>query len=327
MSKRWLAVVALLLLAAGGVAYYFYQRAAAAERETTLYGNVDIREAILAFRVPGRLAAVLVDEGDAVQPGQILARLDAEPLRNSLNAALANESALAARNALMHKGNRREDVEQARARLSAAEAAVAQTSSDYRRQNALEPVGGSSRQQLELARSLRDQALAQRDAASQQLRALATGFRPEEIAESDALLKQARANVAAARLALKDANLQSPSAGIILTRAVEAGTMVQAGTSAFTLSLRQPVWVRAYVAESQLGSFPSGSKVTVASDSHPDKLYHGVVGFVSPTAEFTPKNVETADLRTALVYRIRVVVGDADAGLNQGMPVTLRLEK
>ncbi|UTH73626.1 secretion protein HlyD [Chromobacterium sp. IIBBL 290-4] len=325
MGKLWAVPAAIALLAAAGGGYYLYQSRVEVERQSTLYGNVDIRDVSLAFRVSGRLASVLVDEGDSVQPGQILARLDAEPLRNSLNAALANEAALAARNALMHKGNRSEDIEQARSRLEAAKAAVAQTESDYKRQRDLVPAGGSSQQLLETARSLRDQAIAQRDAAQQQLKELTVGFRPEEIAESDAQLKQARASAASAKLALKDANLQAPSAGIILTRAVEAGSMVQAGTPAFNLSLRHPVWVRAYVTESQLGRFASGSKVQVSTDSHPDKTYHGVVGFVSPTAEFTPKSVETADLRTSLVYRIRVVVSDADASLNQGMPVILRL--
>ncbi|KUM02704.1 secretion protein HlyD [Chromobacterium subtsugae] len=326
MRKIGVAFAALAVaLAASGAGYYAYQRAAGAERNATLYGNVDIRELSLAFRVSGRLAAVQVDEGDSVQPGQILARLDAEPLRNSLNAALANEAALAARNALIHKGNRGEDIAQAKARLEAAAAALTQAQSEYRRQRDLVPAGGSSQQSLEAARSQRDQALAQRDAAAQQWQALARGYRPEEIAESDAQLKQARADLAAARLALRDANLQAPSAGIILTRAVEAGSMVQAGAPAFSLSLRQPVWVRAYVGEAQLGRFPSGGKVLLSTDSHPDKTYHGVVGFVSPTAEFTPKSVETADLRTSLVYRIRIVVSDADAGLNQGMPVTVRL--
>ncbi|MBP4049552.1 secretion protein HlyD [Chromobacterium violaceum] len=323
--KKWMIPAALLLAASLAGGYYLYQRQAEAARQGTLYGNVDIREVVLAFRVSGRLSSVQVDEGDSVQPGQILARLDVEPLKNNLNAALANEAASAARNALMRKGNRSEDIAQARSRLDAAQAAVVQTDSEYKRQRDLVPAGGSSRQSLEAARSQRDQSVALRDAASQQLKALAAGFRPEEIAESDAQLKQARANVAAARLALKDASLQSPSAGIILARAVEAGSMVQAGTPAFTLSLRQPVWVRAYVGESQLGKFATGTEVQVSSDSHPEKIYRGVVGFVSPTAEFTPKSVETADLRTALVYRIRVVVGDADAGLGQGMPVTVRL--
>ncbi|OQS28772.1 secretion protein HlyD [Chromobacterium violaceum] len=323
--KKWMIPAALLLAASLAGGYYLYQRQAEAARQGTLYGNVDIREVVLAFRVSGRLSSVQVDEGDSVQPGQILARLDVEPLKNNLNAALANEAASAARNALMRKGNRSEDIAQARSRLDAAQAAVVQADSEYKRQRDLVPAGGSSRQSLEAARSQRDQSVALRDAASQQLKALAAGFRPEEIAESDAQLKQARANVAAARLALKDASLQSPSAGIILARAVEAGSMVQAGTPAFTLSLRQPVWVRAYVGESQLGKFATGTEVQVSSDSHPEKIYRGVVGFVSPTAEFTPKSVETADLRTALVYRIRVVVGDADAGLGQGMPVTVRL--
>ncbi|MBX9346678.1 secretion protein HlyD [Chromobacterium vaccinii] len=325
--KKWMAPAALLLAAALAGGYYLYQREAEAARQGTLYGNVDIREVALAFRVSGRLASVQVDEGDSVQPGQILARLDVEPLKNSLNAALANEAALAARNTLMRKGSRSEDIAQARARLEAAQAAVIQSESEYRRQRDLVPAGGSSRQLLEAARSQRDQSLAQRDAAAQQLKALVAGFRPEEIAESDAQLKQARASVASARLALKDASLQSPSAGIILARAVEAGSMVQAGTPAFTLSLRQPVWVRAYVGETQLGKFAAGTEVRVSSDSHPDKTYRGVVGFVSPTAEFTPKSVETPDLRTALVYRIRVVVGDADAALSQGMPVTVRLAR
>lgn len=323
--KKWMIPAALLLAASLAGGYYLYQRQAEAARQGTLYGNVDIREVVLAFRVSGRLSSVQVDEGDSVQPGQILARLDVEPLKNNLNAALANEAASAARNALTRKGNRSEDIAQARSRLDAAQAAVVQADSEYKRQRDLVPAGGSSRQSLEAARSQRDQSVALRDAASQQLKALAAGFRPEEIAESDAQLKQARANVAAARLALKDASLQSPSAGIILARAVEAGSMVQAGTPAFTLSLRQPVWVRAYVGESQLGKFATGTEVQVSSDSHPEKIYRGVVGFVSPTAEFTPKSVETADLRTALVYRIRVVVGDADAGLGQGMPVTVRL--
>ncbi|VEB43119.1 putative efflux pump membrane fusion protein [Chromobacterium violaceum] len=324
IMKKWMIPAALLLVASLAGGYYLYQRQAEAARQGTLYGNVDIREVVLAFRVSGRLSSVQVDEGDSVQPGQILARLDVEPLKNNLNAALANEAASAARNALMRKGNRSEDIAQARSRLDAAQAAVVQADSEYKRQRDLVPAGGSSRQSLEAAtRSATSPwpARCRQSAVEGARRRLPS----EEIAESDAQLKQARANVSAARLALKDASLQSPSAGIILARAVEAGSMVQAGTPAFTLSLRQPVWVRAYVGESQLGKFATGTAVQVSSDSHPEKIYRGVVGFVSPTAEFTPKSVETADLRTALVYRIRVVVGDADAGLGQGMPVTVRL--
>jgi HlyD family secretion protein len=174
---------------------------------------------------------------------------------------------------------------------------------------------------------LHDQAAAQVRSSEEQLRLITTGFRKEEIAESDAQLAQARTTLDSARLALRDATLTAPSDGVILTRAVEKGTMVQPGTAAFVISLTNPVWVRAYVSEPQLGRFATGTKVTLHTDSRPDKPYSGVVGFVSPSAEFTPKSVETSDLRTSLVYRLRVIVDNPDSQLRQGMPVTVRLAK
>ncbi|MNC07386.1 putative efflux pump membrane fusion protein [compost metagenome] len=162
--------------------------------------------------------------------------------------------------------------------------------------------------------------------AREQLGQLETGYRPEEIAQSDAQLEGAKAALASAELALADAVLTAPSDGILFTRAIETGSMVQPGATAFNLSLTAPVWVRAYVEEPWLGHFPSGAHVTLTTDSRPDKPYQGVVGFVSPTAEFTPKSVETPDLRTHLVYRLRIVVQDPDSALRQGMPVTVRLQ-
>ena len=94
----------------------------------------------------------------------------------------------------------------------------------------------------------------------------------------------------------------------------------------FTLTLTNPVWVRAYVSENELGQAQPGRKVLLETDSRPGKPYHGHVGFVSPTAEFTPKSVETPALRTDLVYRLRIVVTDADPLLRQGMPVTIRFD-
>jgi HlyD family secretion protein len=180
---------------------------------------------------------------------------------------------------------------------------------------------------LDAAQSARDQASAQVKVAEQQVRQLSTGFRKEEVAESDAQLRQAQAQLAVAKLALKDATLLAPSDGIILTRAIERGNMVQGGAPAFSLSLTSPVWAIAYVNEPILGRYAPGTKVRLDTDSRKGQPYHGVVGFVSPTAEFTPKSVETPDLRTSLVYRLRIVVEDADSQLRQGMPVTVRLSR
>jgi HlyD family secretion protein len=186
------------------------------------------------------------------------------------------------------------------------------------------PSGVVSQDSVDSAEAARDQAEANLKAAKEQYNALGTGFRVEEKEESDALLRQAQANLDASLLALKDATLTAPSDGIILTRAIEKGAMVAAGSPAFSLSLASPVWVRAYVEGPQLGFFSNGTKVLLYTDTRPDEPYHGTVGFVSPTAEFTPKSVETADLRTALVYRIRIVVNDPDEMLRQGMPVTVK---
>lgn len=322
--KRIFIIVAGLGLLSLGITSY--RACASRKSEGVLYGNVDIREATLSFRVAGRVSEVLVDEGATVKAGDPLARLDVEPLQNALRAAESAAGALEARNALIHRGYRTEDAAQARARLDAARAAFTDADLTLGRQKALISSGATSRSALDSAQAGRDQAAAQLRVAEEQVRAMNTGFRKEEIAESDAQLRQAQAQVATARLALQDAQLTAPSEGVVLTRAIEKGTQVQAGTPAFSLSLTRPVWVRAYVGEPQMGRFSPGTRVQLRTDARSGRIYHGTVGFVSPTAEFTPKSVETVDLRTTLVYRLRIVVEDPDTQLRQGMPVTVVAE-
>lgn len=324
-KKAIIAPAALLVVAAAGVTWYRHRDAAA--KNGTIYGNVDIREATLAFRVAGRVADFNVDEGATVKAGDVLASLDPEPLQNAMSAAEGMEAALAARNGLVHHGFRAEDVEQAKARLASAKSALAEAERHLVRQQALAPEGAAPQKALDAALTVRDQAAAQVKVAEEQVHTMTTGFRKEEVAESDAQLRQAQAQARTAHLALKDAVLTAPSDGVILSRSIEKGTMVQNGTPAFSLSLTNPVWVRAYVSEPQLGAFAPGTKVTLHTDARPEKAYKGTVGFISPTAEFTPKPVETSDLRTSLVYRLRVMVEDADAQLRQGMPVTVRLAR
>ena len=326
MNKKVI-IILIIVLVAGSAGLAYYRNSVAEAQNATIYGNVDIREASLAFRVAGRVLSLQVDEGDVVKSGDVLATLDPEPLQISLRASEGAVEALTARNALMHRGYRTEDIEQAKAKLQAARASLAEAEQHLVRQKTLAPEGAASQRALDTAQSVRDQAAAQVRSAEEEARLMTTGYRKEEIAESDAQLKQAQAQSGTARLALKDAVLAAPSEGVILTRAIEKGTMVQVGTPAFSLSLTDPVWIRAYVSEPHLGHFPPGTKLLLQTDSRPDRPYHGIVGFVSPTAEFTPKSVETSDLRTSLVYRLRVVVQDPDPQLRQGMPVTLRIAK
>jgi HlyD family secretion protein len=325
MNKKIVLPIAAAALAIAGGAYAC--RSHDGSEHPTLYGNVDIREVNLAFRVGGRITAIKVDEGDPVHAGDLIASLDPEPLQHAVANAEAAVAATGAHAAMLHQGYRREDVEQARARLESARAALKDAEQQLVRQQAMVPPGAAPQRTLDNALSQRDQAAAQLRVADQSLRELSAGYRKEEIAEADGQFHQAQASLATAQLNLRDAQLVAPSDGVILTRAVEKGSMVAAGTPGFSLTLTSPVWARAYVDEGHLGRFNSGTQVLLTTDLHPDKPYHGVVGFVSPTAEFTPKTVETPDLRTSLVYRLRIVVADADAQLRQGMPVTVRLAR
>lgn len=322
-KKRMVAGLLVLGLLAAGIWHWQQGKDGA---ELVLSGNVDIREVNLSFRVGGRLQQVLVDEGATVKAGQILARLDDAPQHNAVADAEAALSALKARQSLMHQGYRAEDVAQARATLDARQAVLTDANAAWQRQQELAGSGAAAVKALDAARSAREQAQAQYQVAQQQYQALSKGYRPQEVAEVDANVKRAEAQLASARLQLADTVLKAPSDGIILTRVLEPGSMLAAGASTLTLSLTRPVWVRAYVGETQLGQTQPGRKVWVYRDGR-SQPYAAVVGFVSPTAEFTPKNVETADLRTAQVYRLRVIISQPDAALRQGMPVTVKLAR
>jgi HlyD family secretion protein len=324
-KRSALIVAAIVLVAAAVYGFWYYQQQQ--ERPLTLYGNVDIRTVNLGFRVDGRLASLTVDEGDAIRPGQLLGKLDDAPYRNALQQAQANVGNARAKLALLQAGYRAEEIAQVRSEMTQRQSAFSYADSFLKRQQGLWAKNATSADALEDARTARNQAQANLQAAKDKLAQYLSGNRPQEIEQAKASLAQSEAALAQAQLNLQDTRLLSPSAGTLLTRAVEPGTMLSAGGTVFTLSLTQPVWVRAYVNEINLGKAAPGTELEIYTDGRPNKPYHGKIGFVSPTAEFTPKSVETPDLRTDLVYRLRVIVTDADDALRQGMPVTIHFAK
>lgn len=315
-----LVVVALVAVIGGGT--WWYQ--SLQNNGLTLYGNVDIRTVNMSFRVGGRLQSLTVDEGDAIKQGQTLGELDKAPFENALMQAKANVATAQAQYDLMMAGYRAEEIAQAAAAVKQAQAAYDYAQSFLQRQQGLWSKRLLSANDLANAKSSRDQALATLKSAQDKLSQYRAGNRPQEIAQAKANLEQAEAQLAQSTLDLQDTVLTAPSDGTLLTRAVEPGSMLSAGSTVLTLSLTRPVWVRAYVDEKNLSQAQPGREILLYTDGRPDKPYHGKIGFVSPTAEFTPKTVETPDLRTDLVYRLRIIVTDADDSLRQGMPVTLR---
>ena len=317
-----IALVAAVVVAVIGAGTAWYQ--SRQDQALTLYGNVDIRTVNMSFRVGGRLQALQVDEGDAIKAGQTLGELDRAPYENALMQAKANVSTAQAQYDLMMAGYRAEEIAQTAAAVRQAQAAYDYAQNFYQRQQGLWKSRTISANDLENARSSRDQAQASLKSAQDKLSQYRAGNRPQEIAQAKANLEQAQAQLAQSQLDLHDTTLVAPSDGTLLTRAVEPGSMLNAGSTVLTLSLTRPVWVRAYVDEKNLNQAQPGRELLLYTDGRPDKPYHGKIGFVSPTAEFTPKTVETPDLRTDLVYRLRIIVTDADDALRQGMPVTVR---
>lgn len=265
-------VVVIVIAAAGGLFAYSYVHSP--PTQLTIYGNVDIRDVNLGFRVPGRLDKVLKDEGDAVKAGELVAVLDKRPYLDTV-------------------AERAADVEVKRAIYANADAT-------YKRDLVILPTGGVSKQVAETDKFSLDQAKASLDM-------------------SVATLQSAQTD-------LRDTDIFAPSDGVIMTRAQEPGAILTNGNTVLTENLNTQVWVRAYVSETDLGHVAPGKLVEVYTDTDPKHAYHGRVGFVSPEAEFTPKSVESTELRTSLVYRLRIEVEDDNSKLRQGMPCTVKID-
>lgn len=290
----------------------------------TLYGNVDIREVDMGFRVSGRIAAIDVEEGEKVQPGQVLAVLDPAPLDSRLGEADAAIAGARAQLTQLENGSRAQDIGQSRARVESARVALRKAQQDFDRRQPLVEPGAISRDVWQATVAQRDQAQAALNEAQQAFSEVSTGARPEEIEAAQAQLRGAMAARGTLAVDRGDTALRSATAGTVVTRAQEPGAIVQPGATVLTLSIDRPMRVRAYVAESDLSRIAPGMKVEVKADGN-TKAYHGTIGYISPRAEFTPKTVQTEDLRTDLVYRLRINVTDPDDRLRQGQPVTVRV--
>jgi HlyD family secretion protein len=291
----------------------------------TLYGNVDIRQVELGFRVPGRVLEMKLEEGAAVDAGTPLARLDPRTYQQDVQSAEAQVAQQVAMLDRLQRGPRPAEIAGARATLAERQAAVDDARRTFARASQLLPDHAITRAGFDSARAAKQRAEAAAAAARESLRLLEEGTRAEDIAAGRANLEAAQARLAQARTALADTQLLAPSGGVVLSRVREPGAIVSPAEIVYVLSLTRPVWVRAYVAEPALGRIHPGMEVSVASDTTPGRSHSGRIGFVSPMAEFTPKSVETPELRTDLVYRLRIIVDDVDPGLRQGMPVTVRV--
>ena len=320
-----LRLVLLLVIISSIVLGYIFWKSYKKETNTDsliLYGNVDIRQANLAFNVVERINQMLVEEGQYVEKGELLATLDKERFRADVQSKNAQVNAQTQVVSRLKAGNRPQEIEKARAEYEAAKIQAEYTETTNKRFQTLKELDAESQQLADDANAAAMTAIAQLKAAEQTLNLMIEGPRLEDIAAAQATLEFYKAELEISKCNFNDANLYAPSSGIIQNRILEPGDMASLQSPAYILALNDPVWIRAYISEFDLGKIHEGMKVKVKTDSYPDKTYDAWIGFISPTSEFTPKSVETLDIRTSLVYQIRVYVRNPENQLRMGMPAT-----
>jgi membrane fusion protein YbhG len=316
----------ILAVAASYVVYGAWNSRQSQSNAIVLYGNIDIREANLAFNVSGRIDKMLLEEGDSVEPGQHLASLESAIYEAEAEVAEAKMDALQAALNRLRAGSRPEAIREARANVRAISAELEDAQANLLRTAKLTEEDFASKQKHDNDNARVKSLEAQLNAAEEELSLAVQGPRNEDIAEAEAQLRAGDAAYTLASRRLDYTKLYAKGRGVIMTRVTEPGAVVMAYTPVYSVALSDPVWVRTYVSEPDLGRIHPGMKAEVHTDSAPGRIYEGKIGFISPIAEFTPKTVETREVRTSLVYRIRVYVDNPDDSLRQGMPVTITLD-
>lgn len=283
-------------------------------------GTIEITTTELSFKVPGRVGERLVDEGETVAAGRVVARLEDQDLANDV--ALRQAQVEAARHALaeLEAGSRREEVGQAEAALSRAEAEERRATDDFRRLSALFEKEVISRQAYDAAKAASETARARTREAREGLALVRKGPRAERIDQARARLREALEALREAQTRHGYATLLAPTAGLVMAKHVEPAEQVNAGTPVVTIGNFNDTWLRAYIPETELGRVKVGQGVRVTTDTWPGKKYEGTITFIAGDAEFTPKNVQTEKERVKLVYRIKIAMPNPNMELKPGMP-------
>jgi len=376
-DKKKLIAALLALFVVAAVISYVIRGGSAHAGTIRLSGNIEVTDAEVSFKIPGRVVARLVDEGDLVKTGQLVARLDSAELAQEV--ALRKADAQNAQAALeeLVAGYRKEDIAQAeaaaqqaqsrleemlagsrpqeiaasQATVERAKAETQRAKADAARYEALVKKDEVSQQQFDAVRTTYETSLARQKEAEEQFklvkegprkeqieqaraamvqakehfRLLRNGSRKEDIEQARARLELTKAALAEAETRLSYATVNSPLSGVVLSKNVEPGEYVSAGTPIVTVADLDNIWVRAYINETDLGRVKVGQRARVTTDSYPHKVYDGRVAFVASQAEFTPKMVQTEKERVKLVYRVKVDITNQNLELKPGMPADVEI--
>ncbi len=326
--KRLIPIV-ILLAAAIAAGVYFYPRLTkkpASTNQLTLAGNIEAHESLVSFKVQGRIVELPIEEGQQVAQGALLARLEDADFKQKVKIDEAGVVVRESNLALTVAGTREQEVKASHQTVLDAQADLAQKKADNDRAQQLFSKDEISAQDRDLAATALKRSAANFAAAQQRYNEAVEGSRKEDIAIARANLAQANANLGLSRINETYTTLRAPATGVITVRQAELGEVVSPGSPVVTLADLDHIWLRAYIAETDLGRIHWGQDASVTTDTYPGKQYHGRISFISSDAEFTPKSVQTYTERVTLVYRIKIDIDNPNHELKPGMPADAHIE-
>jgi len=321
--------ILLLVTALAAAGFYFYPRFTrkpAPQTQIVLSGNIEAHESLVGFKMQGRIVELPIQEGQQVEEGALLARLEDGDSRQRVRMDEASVGVRESNLALTLAGTREQEVRALQQNVLDAQADLEQKRIDFERAKNLFAKDEVSAQDRDLAATALKRTQAAYQATQERHNEALEGSRKEDIAIARANLKQAQANLGLSRVNLGYTVLRAPAPGVITVRQAELGEVVSPGSPVVTLADLDHVWLRAYIAETDLGRIHFGQPAIITTDTHHGKQYQGRISFISSTAEFTPKSVQTYKERVTLVYRIKIDVDNPNHELKPGMPADAHID-
>ena len=319
-------LIAIAAVAIAGLLYYFLTKGREEEGNfIPVSGNIEATEVDVGFKVSGRIVSRFFEEGDWVDQGKVLAKLDDEDLRNRLEVARATLMSAQVRLSKLLAGSRPEEIREAEDNLNQTRFDMENKEIQYERIKSLYEKRVVPKETSDNAEAAFKIAKAAFQKAKENYLLVKEGPRKEDIEDARTQVDQARASVKLNETQLSYTTLYSPISGVVLVKSGEIGEVVNPGTSILTMADVENVWLKAYVAETDLSRIKWGQEVIVTTDLQPKKEYMGKVSFISSQAEFTPKQIQTEKERVTLVYRIKVDISNKNHELKPGMPADGRI--
>jgi HlyD family secretion protein len=318
--KQLIIIIFILAAIAATLFHLFTRDKEGGEPFIKVSGNIETTEVGVGFKIPGRIVSLTVQEGDWIEKGKELARLDDEDLRQRLELARATLMSARARLSKLLAGSRPEELREAEASLNQAKFDLENKQVQYERMKTLFQSRVIPKETLDNAETGFKIAKESFQKATERYLLVKEGPRKEDIEDARAQVDQAKASLKLAETQLSYTVLTSPLSGVVLVKSGEIGEVVNPGTSILTLADIENVWLKAYIPETDLSKVKWGQEVIVTTDLRPKKEYQGKISFISSQAEFTPKQIQTEKERVTLVYRIKVDIPNRDRELKPGMP-------